>query len=225
MVGAAVVFLLPRVVRRMGSRDVSLFVVAAAITACTVAESVAEESGLTAMVLMGLLVGNLSLTHREAIHQFEESVVVFLIAVVYVLLAAAVDVEALADLWPRGFLVVGVLAFVGRPLLVALATATSDLSWREPAFLGAVAPRGVVAASLASVVSTARAFVIATAQADRGLLAAQHARALGCRTIVARVNDPSNLALFRDLGRDRGGTTRGGDSGASEPCVGLAARR
>lgn len=307
VVGAAVVFVSPRMVRRMSSREVSLLVVAAAITAYAVAESTAQESGLTAMVSMGLLVGNLSLPHREAIHQFQESVVVFLIAAVYVLLAAAVDIDALFDLWPAGFLVVGTLAFVGRPLLVALATAGSELSWRERAFLGAVAPRGVVAASLASVaalelrnasgaevpsfvalvflvivltigiqsayagilarllrvmpmrtviagagevglrvaallrargespllieadegasvrareqgfevligdvgdpnvlrkagVGNARAFIIATAQDDRGLLAAQHARALGCRAIVARVNDPANLGLFRDLG-------------------------
>jgi NhaP-type Na+/H+ or K+/H+ antiporter len=305
--GALAVYLVPRIVRRMSSREVSLLVVAAAITVFAAAESVAHESGLTAMVVMGIAVGNLPLPHREAIHAFQETVVVFLIAAVYVLLAASVDVEAVVELWPRGFVVVAILAAVGRPLLALLASAGSELSWRERAFLAAVAPRGVVAASLASVVALeaaailgadassfvalvflvilltigvqsayagplarllgvmprrtviagagevglraaerlrsrgepvlliesdeaaavrareegfevligdiadprtlkranvgdAQAFIIATAQDDRGLLAAQHAKALGCRNIIARVNDPLNVEPSRALG-------------------------
>ena len=151
--GAAVVVIAPRVVRRMSGREISLLVTAAAVTAFAIAQSLASDAGLTAMVVMGIALGNLSLPHRESMGEFQESIVAFLVASVYVLLAASVSVHSVLALWPEGFIVVAVLIFAGRPLLIAVSTAKSDLSWRERAFLAAVAPRGVVAASLAGVVA------------------------------------------------------------------------
>src|SRR5690606_14252729 len=107
------------------------------------------EAGLTAMVVMGIAAGNLALPHRESLNEFQESIVVFLVGSVYVLLAAGIDLEELRGIFPEALLVVGALAFVGRPLLVILSTWRSNLTWRERFFLSAVAPRGVVAASLA----------------------------------------------------------------------------
>ena len=151
--GAAFVVIAPRVVRRMSGREISLLVTAAAVTAFAIAQSLASDAGLTAMVVMGIALGNLSLPHRESMGEFQEAIVAFLVASVYVLLAASVSVHSVLALWPEGFIVVAVLIFAGRPLLIAVSTAKSDLSWRERAFLAAVAPRGVVAASLAGVVA------------------------------------------------------------------------
>jgi Trk K+ transport system NAD-binding subunit len=140
-------------VRRLSSREVSLLIIGAAVTAFAVAESIAHESGLTAMVVMGIALGSLPIPHREDFDEFQESMVAFLVAAVYVLLAASVSVDSIVDLWPRGLLVVLALTLVGRPLLIFLATWRSDVSLRERVFLSAVAPRGVVAASLASFVA------------------------------------------------------------------------
>lgn len=153
LLGAAFLQLAPRIVKRMGSREVSLLVVATAVLVFAGAESVAKESGITAMVVMGIVSGNLPLPHRDAAQEFQESIVAFLVASVYILLAASVSLESVADLWPKGFITVAILVVVGRPLLVLFASFRSGLSWREKAFLCAVAPRGVVAASLASVVA------------------------------------------------------------------------
>jgi Trk K+ transport system NAD-binding subunit len=78
---------------------------------------------------------------------------VFLVGSVYVLLAAGIDLGELRNLFPEGLIVVGALVVVGRPLLVVLSAWGSSMSWRERVFLSAVAPRGVVAASLAGVVA------------------------------------------------------------------------
>ncbi|MCC7110520.1 MAG: NAD-binding protein, partial [Deltaproteobacteria bacterium] len=83
----------------------------------------------------------------------QESVVVFLVGSVYVLLAAGIDLDELRGLFPEALVVVGALALLGRPLLVVLSSWGSNLNWRERVFLSAVAPRGVVAASLAGVVA------------------------------------------------------------------------
>lgn len=153
LVGSCVVWLLPKVVRRLGGREVSLLVMATAFATFAFAEDYARESGLTAMVIMGIAVGNMNLPHRHSLLEFQESIVTFLVATVYVLLAAQVDLDSLGDLWPQGVYVVLALVFIGRPLLIAAATWGSDLALRERLFLSAVAPRGVVAASLAGVVA------------------------------------------------------------------------
>jgi NhaP-type Na+/H+ or K+/H+ antiporter len=153
LLGTALLQAVPRIVKRLGSREVSLLVVATAVLVFTAAESVARESGITAMVVMGIVSGNLPLPHRDAAQEFQESIVSVLVATVYILLAASVILRAVGDLWPDGFLTVAILVIVGRPLLVLISSLGSGLNWRERVFLCAVAPRGVVAASLASVVA------------------------------------------------------------------------
>jgi len=152
-VGAALVWMLPKLVRRLSSREISLLIIGAAVTAFAVAESIAHESGLTAMVVMGIALGSLAIPHREEFDEFQESIVAFLVAAVYVLLAASVSFDSILDLWPRGVFVVLALTLIGRPLLIFLATWRSDIPTRERVLLSAVAPRGVVAASLASFVA------------------------------------------------------------------------
>ncbi|MGE5594850.1 MAG: cation:proton antiporter [Hyphomicrobiales bacterium] len=151
--GAAVVYLVARSIQRLTGREVSLVIVGGAVATFATVESLFHESGLTAMVVMGLTVGNLRIPHKEAAIDFQESVVTFLTATVYVLLAASVDLGDVRGLGWRGLAVVLVLVLIGRPLLVWVASFRSDLNWREKTFLSAVAPRGVVAASLASVVA------------------------------------------------------------------------
>ncbi|MGE0572636.1 MAG: cation:proton antiporter [Dehalococcoidia bacterium] len=153
VIGSAVLLGITRLVKRLQAREVSLLVIGAAVATFGIAESFGEESGLTAMVILGITVGTVAIPHREEVEHFQESIVAFLVATVYIMLAASIPLSSIGDLWPRGFIVVLALVAIGRPLLVAIASARSDLTWRERVFLSAVAPRGVVAASLASVVA------------------------------------------------------------------------
>lgn len=152
-VGALVVMAIPQVVKRLSAREVSLMVVGAGVVVFAASETIAHEAGLAAMVVMGIALGNLPLPHRDALNHFQEHIVAFLVSAVYVLLAAEIDVHELVRVAPKGLLLAGALAFVARPILVAIATYGSVLSWRERAFLALVGPRGVVAASLAGVVA------------------------------------------------------------------------
>ena len=151
--GALVVYLLARFVKRLSSREMALLVIGGAVATFAFAESLGEESGLVAMVVMAIAIGNISLPHRESVHEFQESLTAWLIASVYVLLAAGIRIDDLTALWPEGLIVVASLALIARPLVVVLASFRSGLGWREQAFLSGVAPRGVVAASLASIVA------------------------------------------------------------------------
>ncbi|MCB1734102.1 MAG: sodium:proton antiporter [Gammaproteobacteria bacterium] len=110
----------------------------------------AEESGLLAVTLMGITMANMpGLRVREILH-FKETLTVLLISALFVLLAARIELGALAAL---GWGVLGVLAviqFVGRPLKVALATYGSVLRWQERVFIAWIGPRGIVAAAVSA---------------------------------------------------------------------------
>ena len=152
--GAILVWTFARFVRRLSGREMALLVIGAAVA--TLRDGGIESAtspGLVAMVVMAIAIGNLHLPQREWVNDFQESVIAWLIASVYVLLAAGISIDDLTGLWPEGIIVVAILALVGRPLLIVLASYRSGLNWREQAFLSAVAPRGVVAASLAGVVA------------------------------------------------------------------------
>lgn len=152
LLGAVIVIAALR--RLRVSRDEASLVTAGMVVATfSLSEVAATESGLVAMVVMGIIVGNVPLPHRESQHEFYRVLVGFLLGFVYVLLAARVSAEALADLWPNGLLVYLAFAVVARPVIIGLGTLGSSLEWRERAYAMLVAPRGVVAAGLAAVVA------------------------------------------------------------------------
>jgi Trk K+ transport system NAD-binding subunit len=73
-----------------------------------------------------------------------------LIGMLFILLAAGVSLEQVRGLgWP-GLATLAVLMWVVRPLNILASTWRSDLTLRERAFLSWIAPRGVVAAAVAS---------------------------------------------------------------------------
>jgi Trk K+ transport system NAD-binding subunit len=118
-----------------------------------IADSIAPESGLTAVVIAGILMGNASFPHREEAHQFKGDITTIVIASVYLLLAATLQPEDLTRLGWRGPAVVLVLMLVARPLGAFVSSIGSALNLRERMFVAAIGPRGVVAASLATFVA------------------------------------------------------------------------
>lgn len=114
------------------------------------ANLIAEEAGLLAVTLMGMVLANLPGVRTGDILHFKESLSVLLISALFILLAARVE---LASLQALGWGALGVLAamqLVGRPLKVAVATLGSNLSWRERALIAWIGPRGIVAAAIAA---------------------------------------------------------------------------
>ena len=84
------------------------------------------------------------------VRSFEDELSRILLAAVYILAAATLDLGLLRALWPNGVLVVLGLMVIVRPLAVALCSLRSDLRLRERLYIAAIAPRGVVAVALAA---------------------------------------------------------------------------
>ena len=128
-----------------------LFGLSIALFAFTVADLMAPESGLLATTVLGLTLANRSRARTEHIVQFSEVVRVLLIGVLFIVLSASLTTEQLRVDLPAALALIVAFVLVARPLSVAVSTWRSSLSWRERVLLGGVAPRGIVAASVASV--------------------------------------------------------------------------
>ena len=113
-------------------------------------EYVMAPSGLLAVTVAGLVVGNLKSPVDEDLREFKDQLTVLMIGAVFILLAADIGVgEVIALGWP-GLAVLATLILVVRPAGVWLSTRGSALKGRERAFVAAIAPRGIVAAAIAS---------------------------------------------------------------------------
>ncbi|MCC8998421.1 MAG: sodium:proton antiporter [Candidatus Contendobacter sp.] len=116
----------------------------------TLSNALATESGLLAVTIMGLRLANTRDLVIDDILDFKETLTLLLISVLFIVLAARIDLGAFAGM---GWGVIGVLLvilFVARPVAVWLATAGSNLDWRRKAVLAWIAPRGIVAAAVSA---------------------------------------------------------------------------
>lgn len=130
---------------------VSIFGLACALAAYMGAEAVFHESGLLATTVVGLILSNHSRVSTESIVRFSEVLRVLLIGVLFIVLSARLTREQLTAVGWGTLGLVAALVFVARPLAVWLSTLRSDLDFRKRVLLAGVAPRGIVAASIASV--------------------------------------------------------------------------
>ena len=126
---------------------------AISVAAFTLSNLLRPESGLLAVTVMGIALANQHTVTIKHVIAFKENLQVLLIACLFIVLGSRVDVRDVMALgWPVvAFLFV--LIFVIRPLAVWVSTWGTALAWRERVFLAFLAPRGIVAAAVASVFS------------------------------------------------------------------------
>jgi NhaP-type Na+/H+ or K+/H+ antiporter len=114
-------------------------------------EVFAHESGLLAVVVMGMVLGNSKLKNLKELLYFKESLSVLLISILFILLAANINIEDLMLLYTwKTIALFTIVVFVIRPLAVFSSTFKSKLKFKEKLFISWVGPRGIVAAGIAS---------------------------------------------------------------------------
>lgn len=154
LAGFAIAHLL-RLRRAVPEGHENIFVLAMVLLLFQGCNEIVSESGILAVVVAGVVVGNLRSHVDRDLREFKDQLTVLMIGLLFVLLAADVRVEDLRSLGWEGLGVLGVLVFAVRPLGVWLCTRGADLTRNERHFIAAVAPRGIVAAAVASVASSA----------------------------------------------------------------------
>jgi len=127
------------------------FALGAAVLIFGVTDAVISAAGLLAVTVAGFIVGwKHPPGELKSLRGFKAEITDLLIGMLFILLASRLRLSHFHDFGMRGVLLVAVIMLVVRPLNVFLSTAGSRLTWREKIFLSWVAPRGIVAASMAS---------------------------------------------------------------------------
>ncbi|MCA9543611.1 MAG: sodium:proton antiporter [Myxococcales bacterium] len=114
------------------------------------ADHLVHEAGIAAAIAAGLVVGNLPSRVSGELKEFKEQLTVMAIGMLFVLLAADVGLDRVLGLGWAGVATVGVLMLVVRPLNILAGTHGTDLTRNERLFMAWLAPRGIVAAAVAS---------------------------------------------------------------------------
>lgn len=129
----------------------NVFALAAVLGVFVLSDAFAHESGLLAVVVMGMVLGNSKSPYLKDLLYFKESLSVLLISILFILLAANINYSDLLLIynWKTAILF-AIVVFAVRPLGVFLSTQGSKLKLNEKLFISWVGPRGIVAAGIAS---------------------------------------------------------------------------
>lgn len=129
----------------------NVFALAAVLGVFVLSDSFAHESGLLAVVVMGMVMGNINAPYLKELLYFKESLSVLLISILFILLAANMDMDNLMLIFNwKSAVLFAIVVFIIRPLGVFLSTRGSSLKFNEKLFISWVGPRGIVAAGIAS---------------------------------------------------------------------------
>ncbi|QWX83589.1 sodium:proton antiporter [Cellulophaga sp. HaHaR_3_176] len=111
----------------------------------------AHESGLLAVVVMGMVLGNINLPNLKELLYFKESLSVLLISILFILLSANINISDLELIYNwQTVSLFAIIILIIRPLGVFISTMNSNLKFNEKLFISWVGPRGIVAAGIAS---------------------------------------------------------------------------
>ena len=130
---------------------INVVALASVLFVFTLSDLFAHESGLLAVVVMGMVLGNMNIKELKEVLYFKEAISILLISLLFILLSANINISDLQLIfnWQSLFLFLAVV-FIVRPIGVFLSTRKSDMKFNEKLFISWVGPRGIVAAGIAS---------------------------------------------------------------------------
>lgn len=149
VIGTALLWLLLRKLRlgELLGTTAQLATVIAVAAACDV---IREDTGLIAAIFMGLALANRRGFDIPSRRPFFETLVQLIIGVLFISISATVTPASLRHLLLPTLGLIAVLVLAARPIAAFASTLGTDLTKGERAFIGWMAPRGIVAAATAS---------------------------------------------------------------------------
>ncbi|MDP4609977.1 MAG: cation:proton antiporter [Opitutales bacterium] len=130
---------------------VNAFALASAMLIFGATELIKPEAGLLSVTIAGLIVGIKKPRQLREIKAFKAEIVDLLIGMLFLLLVARLELQQFVDFFEMGggWVLFSVILLI-RPISITVSSWGTPLNLREKALLSWVAPRGVVAASMAS---------------------------------------------------------------------------
>ncbi len=146
--GETIAFLLKR--RLIPEEMLQVFIVGSAMLVFGATEALVAEGGLLSVTVAGLVCGSRKPPDLKGIVEFKAVITDLLIGFIFILLTARLHLQQFIDFGWSGLALVVLVMVLVRPMSVLASTRGTDLKPGELVFLSWVAPRGVVAASMAS---------------------------------------------------------------------------
>lgn len=149
MAGAAITafvvtrFLVPEFLR-------NIFILAFVLFLFSISNYIEHESGLLTVTIMGVALANWPRFPKDDILHFNESLSILLISVLFIVLAARVELNSLLAVGIPGLILLAIVMFIARPLAVWASSYKSSLTINEKAMISWIGPRGIVAAAISS---------------------------------------------------------------------------
>lgn len=201
VIGLLVAFLLTKSISRFYIPDYLHVPITLALVIAAFAGSnlLVEESGLFTTTVMGISMANQRHARVRHILEFKEIVTTILIASLFIVLSSRIELASLRAMGWGIFVFAAVLILVVRPVSVMASTIGSALSLNERMFISWMAPRGIVAASVASVF----ALQLEEKGMEEASLLLPYTFAIIAITVI--VYGLSASAVARKLGLARGG--------------------
>ena len=128
----------------------NVFTLAFVLLLFSLSNHLEHESGLLAVTVMGVALANWKDFPRKQILEFNESLTVLLISVLFIVLAARVELDSLLSVGFQGLVLLAIVMFVARPLSVWASSMGSNLKTSEKMMISWIGPRGIVAAAISS---------------------------------------------------------------------------
>lgn len=156
-IAAALGLIVPYGIRTLFRRDMAPeylktpILLGGALGVYAAGEAIQPETGLIGATLFGVVLANIEVTGLQELRRFKESLTVFLVSGLFILLTANINPKTLALLsWPI-LLTTGAILFLVRPAAILISTIGAKMTWAERSLVGWIGPRGVVAAAIAGV--------------------------------------------------------------------------
>ncbi|MEM1222905.1 MAG: cation:proton antiporter [Verrucomicrobiota bacterium] len=127
------------------------FSLASAMLVFGISEVIKAEAGLLSVTIAGLIVGIKKPKYLREVKAFKAEITDLLIGMLFLLLVSRLQFTQFVNFFEAGggWVIISVILII-RPASIALSSIGTQLNLKEKALLSWVAPRGVVAASMAS---------------------------------------------------------------------------
>lgn len=128
----------------------NIFTLAFVLLVFSVSNHIEHESGLLTVTILGVALANWPKFPKDDILDFKESLSILLISVLFIVLAARLDLASVQQIGYTSLILLAIIMFVARPLGVWASSIGSKLKTNEKLMISWIGPRGIVAAAISS---------------------------------------------------------------------------
>jgi NhaP-type Na+/H+ or K+/H+ antiporter len=129
------------------------FITSLVICSFVFSNELQHGSGLLTVTILGILIGNSKIDILFNLRSFKENITTMCISFVFIIITASIPLEVFKMIELPHIIFILLVSFVLRIVAILISTYKSQMDFKEKILIGSYGPRGIVAASVASVLS------------------------------------------------------------------------